>query len=204
MYINWARRELHLKIVYYGPAMSGKTTNLCQIYDHVDPSRRSDLISLKTAEDRTMYFDFMQLDLGRLAGLTPRLQFYTVPGQARYEISRKLVLRAADGVVFVGDSQVERLQDNFDSWVNMRQHLASHDLLRPEFPIVLQWNKRDLASSISPNLFARVVNLNGRTPILESIAIDSKGVLETLQTIIRAVVQQVQTEMNPLRSEVKI
>ncbi len=103
MHINWQQKELHLKVVYYGPALSGKTTNLEQIYARVDPSHRSEMVSLKTHEDRTLYFDYLQLELGKISGLTPKILLYTVPGQAYYEASRKLVLRGADGVVFVAD-----------------------------------------------------------------------------------------------------
>src|SRR5512135_1756022 len=104
MFINWQLRELNLKMVYYGPALSGKTTNLEQIHARVDPKRRSELVSLKTHEDRTLYFDFLQLELGKISGFTPKIHLYTVPGQTYYEASRKLVLRGADGVVFVVDS----------------------------------------------------------------------------------------------------
>lgn len=116
MFINWQLRQINLKIVYYGPALSGKTTNLEQIHTRIDPTRRSDLVSLKTYEDRTLYFDFLQLELGKINGLTPKIQLYTVPGQAFYEASRRLVLRGADGVVFVADSGSNRINDNVDSW----------------------------------------------------------------------------------------
>src|SRR5512141_1581578 len=123
MFINWSRRELNLKIVYYGPALSGKTTNLEQIYKRMDPKRRSEMVSLKTSEDRTLFFDFLQLELGKVAGLTPKIQLYTVPGQVYYEATRKLVLNGVDGVVFVADSQPGRLKDNLESWRGLHEHL---------------------------------------------------------------------------------
>ena len=109
MFINWQRRELNLKIVYYGPALSGKTTNLEQIHARTNPERRGELISLKTNEDRTLYFDFLQLELGKIGSLTPKIHLYTVPGQTYYEATRKVVLRGADGIVFVADSSAQRL-----------------------------------------------------------------------------------------------
>src|SRR5512135_2889742 len=115
MFINWSSREFNLKVVYYGPAMSGKTTNLEQIYKRMDPRRRSDLVSLKTSEDRTLFFDFLQLELGKIAGLTPKIQLYTVPGQVYYEASRRIVLRGVDGLVFVADSAINRLNENLES-----------------------------------------------------------------------------------------
>ena len=123
MFINWQLRQINIKIVYYGPALSGKTTNLEQIHMKIDPSRRGDLVSLKTYEDRTLYFDFLQLELGKINGLTPKIQLYTVPGQAFYEASRRLVLRGADGVVFVADSQEERIDANIESLENLRINL---------------------------------------------------------------------------------
>src|SRR5512135_2661399 len=128
MFINWSSREFNLKVVYYGPAMSGKTTNLEQIYQRMDPRRRSDLVSLKTSEDRTLFFDFLQLELGKIAGLTPKIQLYTVPGQVYYEATRKLVLNGADGVVFVADSQPNRLKDNVESWASLKAHLQAYNL----------------------------------------------------------------------------
>lgn len=116
MFINWQQRELNLKIVYYGPALSGKTTSLEQIHARITPARRSQLVSLKTHEDRTLFFDFLQLELGKIEGLTPKIHLYTVPGQTYYEASRKLVLRGADGVVFVVDSSENRLADSLISW----------------------------------------------------------------------------------------
>lgn len=193
MFVNWQLRELNLKVVYYGPALSGKTTNLEQIHQKVDPRRRGKLVSLKTAEDRTLYFDFLQLELGKISGLSPKIHLYTVPGQAYYEASRKLVLRGADGVVFVADSAADRTDDNIESWKSMQAHLAALNL-PPNIPTIVQFNKRDVPDALPIPYLRRVLRLNGQ-PCFESVALDGKGVFETLKAIINGVVAQVQREM---------
>ncbi len=195
MYINWARRELNLKIVYYGPALSGKTTNLVQIHARVLPEARSELISLATAQDRTLFFDFLELKPRKILGLTPRIQLYTVPGQPRYEASRRLVLRGADGVVFVADSELNRLRDNVLSWCNMRHQLAQQGIAWAGFPLVVQLNKRDLPSAIALDHFVRAMRMDGRFPLLEARAIEGAGVLDTLRAIVGRVVTRVQREL---------
>src|SRR3989337_639127 len=148
MLINWKLKELNLKIVYYGPAFSGKTTNLIHIHSRVDPQKRSDLISLKTQEDRTLYFAFLQLEMGKVNGLTPKIHLYTVPGQASYESSRRLVLHGADGVVFVADLSAESLAANIKAWRNMHNHLVSFGIVPTRFPMVVQFNKKDLPKAM--------------------------------------------------------
>ncbi len=194
MRINWQMRVLNLKIVYYGPALSGKTTNLEQIHKSVDPQRRSDLVSLKTNEDRTLYFDFLQLELGKISGLTPQIQLYTVPGQAYYEASRRIVLRGADGVVFVVDSDRKRMRANLIAWQNMLKHLESFNLLTPHFPIVVQFNKRDLPAAVPAPLISKLLRLNGH-PCYEAVAVNGNGVLPTLKAITRSVVTSVKREL---------
>jgi len=189
MFINWQQRELNLKVVYYGPALSGKTTNLEQIHARVDPNRRSDLVSLKTAEDRTLYFDFMQLELGKLNGLTPKIHLYTVPGQTYYEVSRKLVLRGVDGLVFVADSGTDRMNDNLELWQNMKQHLLDLNISSTDLPIVVQLNKRDLPNAVSVSDLKTLLQVNGY-PTIESIAMQGIGVFDTLKTITNGVVKQ--------------
>lgn len=196
MYINYSRREITVKVVYYGPALGGKTTNLIQIHDHVSGDQRSELISLKTAEDRTLFFDFLELQLGKIGGLAPRVQLYTVPGQARYEASRKLVLRGADGVVFVADSQPERQKDNLESWVSMAQHLASYGIDQQGFPVVVQLNKRDLPGAVSVDLFRRTLSLSPDTPFFEAVALDGRGARETLRAIVERVVVRLRREIS--------
>ncbi len=192
MFINWQLRELNLKVVYYGPALSGKTTNLEQIHARINPQRRGELISLKTAEDRTLYFDFLQLELGKISGLTPKIHLYTVPGQSYYEASRKLVLRGADGVVFVADSAANRTADNLESWKNMKAHLASLNL-SSDIPLVVQLNKRDLPNAMPAPLLRNILHING-LPTFESVAVRGQGVFDTLKAIINGVVKNVQRE----------
>ncbi len=194
MRINWQLRVLNLKIVYYGPALSGKTTNLEQIHKSVDPRRRSDLVSLKTHEDRTLYFDFLQLELGKISGLTPQIQLYTVPGQAYYEASRRIVLRGADGVVFVVDSQRNRMRANVRAWHNMLEHLKSFGLLTPHFPIVVQFNKQDLPAALPTSIISNMLRLNGH-PTYKAVAVNGEGVLPTLKAITRSVVTSVKREL---------
>ncbi len=194
MFINWQLREMNLKIVYYGPALSGKTTNLEQIHVRVDPKRRGELISLKTQEDRTLYFDFLQLELGKIGGLSPKIHLYTVPGQAYYEASRKLVLRGADGVVFVADSAASRAKDNLESWQSMKMHMTALDMPFNEIPMVVQFNKRDLPMVMPTTVLQNMLNLNGISTF-EAIACEGRGVFETLKAIINSVVSKVQQEV---------
>ncbi len=194
MFINWHLREINLKIVYYGPALSGKTTNLEQIHARVDPSRRSELVSLKTYEDRTLFFDFLQLELGKIGTLTPKIQLYTVPGQSYYEASRKLVLRGADGVVFVADSGADRLDDNLYAWQNMYSHLASFEIPLTKVPIIVQFNKQDLVNALPPDVLKSFLKIHA-IPFLPAIANKGNGVFETLKAITRSVMEQVQQEV---------
>ncbi len=186
MYIDLTNKELTLKIVYCGPALSGKTTNLIQIHRSVSPRHRSDLISLQTANDRTMYFDFVQIEVGKVSGLAPKFQIYTVPGQSRYEVSRKIILRGVDGVVFVADSQPHRLEDNCRAWSDLLEHLKSYGKNIATFPIILQWNKCDLPTSSPVAHFKGAIHVNGQYPLIESAVLDGRGVFETLQSIMRA------------------
>jgi signal recognition particle receptor subunit beta len=193
MQINWQLRELNLKIVYYGPALSGKTTNLEQIHARVDPQHRSDLISLKTREDRTLFFDFLELELGRINNLTPKIHLYTVPGQSYYEASRKLVLRGADGVVFVADSSPEFMHANKVAWNDMNLHLNSHGISLEHLPVVLQCNKQDLVCAVDPDTMKNLLNLYN-IPTVSAVALRGAGVLETLKLITRGVLAHLQTQ----------
>jgi signal recognition particle receptor subunit beta len=194
MLINWKLRELNLKVVYYGPAFSGKTSNLIYIHSRVDPERRSNLVSLKTQEDRTLYFDFLQLELGKINGLTPKIHLYTVPGQAIYESSRRLVLRGADGVVFVADSSEQRRFDNLDSWKRMHEHLMSFGIYTPRFPTVVQFNKQDSPDALSAEEMSTELGVNG-LPKFASIAPEGTGVFETLKSIVGSVMSNLQREL---------
>lgn len=194
MNINWQLRVLNLKVVYYGPAMSGKTTNLEQIHARTDPKRRSELVSLKTHEDRTLFFDFMQLELGKIGTLTPVIQLYTVPGQTYYEASRKLVLRGADGVVFVVDSAADKLGANIVSWRSLHDHLAMLEIKISRLPIVVQLNKQDLPNALSPATLKNLLRLDGLTAF-PAVAMRGEGVLDTLKTVTRGMITQIQKEM---------
>ncbi|RLC88302.1 MAG: gliding-motility protein MglA [Chloroflexi bacterium] len=196
MFINWKRRELNLKIVYYGPAMSGKTTNLQIIHSRINPQIRGDLVSLKTRGDRTIFFDFLQLELGQVKGLKPKFNLYTVPGQIIYAASRKLVLQGADGVVFVVDSQTSRLVDNVYSFRTMRKHLAELGLDPRRVPCVIQFNKRDLPDIAPVPALQRYFCAHGNDmPTFESIAIQGIGVFETLKAAIKLVMAQTQQQL---------
>lgn len=194
MLINWKQRELNLKIVYYGPAFSGKTTNLIHTHSKVSPQKRSELVSLKTQEDRTLYFDFLQIELGKINGLTPKIHLYTVPGQALYESSRRLVLRGANGVVFVADSAEDRLDATKDSWENMQNHLASFGILPARFPTIVQFNKRDLPNALPSKQLTDELGVNG-FPTINATAVQGDGVLETLKAIIQDVMKSIQREL---------
>src|SRR6195256_3794508 len=147
-FINYASREINCKIVYYGPGLCGKTTNLQYIYDSTAPQAKGKLISLATETDRTLFFDFMPLELGTVRGFKTRFHLYTVPGQVFYEASRKLILKGGDGVVFVADSQEERMDANFETMENLQEHLKEHNLNFDTIPYVLQLNKRDLPNAL--------------------------------------------------------
>jgi signal recognition particle receptor subunit beta len=189
MFINWKMREVNLKIVYYGPALSGKTTNLEYIHARTNPHLRGDLISLKTRGDRTIYFDFMQLELGQIKGLKPRFNLYTVPGQPCYVASRRLVLQGADGVVYVADSQLNRLKANIDTMRSLDENLRALGLNPLDFPLVLQYNKRDLPS-IAPVALLRMQLARDGVPQFQSVATEGVGVVETLKAAINLAISR--------------
>ncbi len=188
--INRASREISCKIVYYGPGLGGKTTNLRQIYQKVDPQAKSQLISLATELDRTLFFDFMPLDLGTIQGYRTKFHLYTVPGQVFYNASRKLVLRGVDGIVFVADSQRERFQDTLASFQNMKENLAEMSLSLDSVPVVLQYNKRDLPNIVSLDELRIQLNPGG-LPEFEAVASQGIGVFETLNAVAKRVLGNV-------------
>jgi signal recognition particle receptor subunit beta len=194
MFINRRRGEINLKIVYYGPALSGKTTNLQQVYARTRPDLRGELVSLKTREDRTVFFDYLLLELGQIAGLKPKFNLYTVPGQTYYAASRKLVLQGVDGLVFVVDSQPHRLKDSMEALVDLYRYLRELGLDPQRVPLVAQFNKRDLPRALPVPLLAKVLQLNGSTPYFEAVAATGAGVFDTLKAIINQVVGQIQTK----------
>lgn len=190
VFINRKLGELNLKVVYYGPSLSGKTTNLEYIHANIDPKLRSELVSLKTHEDRTLFFDFLQLELGRIRGLKPKFNLYTVPGQVIYTASRRLVLEGADGVVFVADSQADRLRDNSDVMGSLAAHLSKMGHRLTDYPIVLQCNKQDLPDALPPEDLRRRLQQDDM-PCLGSVATEGVGVFESLKMIINLVVGRI-------------
>lgn len=190
-YISYNRREITFKIVYYGPGMSGKTTNLLHIHRSLRPDMRGELLTLNTEEERTLFFDFLPLELGNVEGYTVRFHMYTVPGQVYYEASRRLVLDGADGVVFVADSQTERMAENIESFHLMQENMRSYGLDPTTFPTVLQYNKRDCAHPLEIGTLEGALDLNG-IPVFESVAVKGAGVMETIRRITQMVVQRFQ------------
>ncbi len=189
MLINWSRREISLKLVYYGPALSGKTTNLEQIHRQLDPSHRSERSSLVSSEDRTLFFDFMQLELDMIGGLRPKFSLYTVPGQVMYAVTRKIVLQGADGIVFVVDSAPDRLKANAESWRQLHEHLHELHMNPVTFPIVVQFNKRDLPDALPLPTLTAALRINGH-PSQEASAMRDVGVRETLRTVAGTMLKQ--------------
>ena len=196
MFINWKLREINLKIVYYGPSLSGKTSSLQYIHSRTRPDRRGELISLKTREDRTLYFDYMQFEMGEISGLKPRFNIYTVPGQVYYRGTRKLVLKGVDGIVFVADSQIKRLHDNVEAVQDLYEDLEELGFDPQEIPLILQCNKRDLQNIMPVHSIKVSMGLNG-VSTFESVAIDGSGVLDSLKTIINEVVAKARGEIYP-------
>jgi mutual gliding-motility protein MglA len=183
---NYATRELTAKVVYYGPGLCGKTTNLDYIHKTLPEKSRGKMLSLATQTDRTLFFDFLPLDLGSIKGMKTRVQLYTVPGQVFYDATRKLVLKGADGVVFVADSQKEMMQSNIDSWENLRVNLAENNLDIEVIPLVIQYNKRDLPNVLPVKDLNRKLNIL-KVPYFEAIALTGMGVQETFKGIAKIV-----------------
>lgn len=194
MFINWALQEINLKIVYYGPGMSGKTTNLEYIHSKMDPSLAGELVSLKTKEDRTIFFDFLQLEVGRIKGKKPKFNLYTVPGQVYYASSRKVILNGVDGIVFVADSQKHRMDGNIETLLDLENNLREDGHSLDTFPWVIQYNKRDLPDiETVENLQKRLNYFN--VPYYEAVGIKGNGVFDTLKAIINKVVSNVQKQL---------
>src|SRR5690349_11832053 len=188
-FINYAAREINCKIVYYGPGLCGKTTNLQWIYDKTNPQAKGKLISLATETDRTLFFDFLPLDLGEIRGFKTRFHLYTVPGQVFYDASRKLILRGVDGVCFVADSQEARMDANLESLENLRLNLEEQGFNLDELPYVIQYNKRDMPEVLSLEELDRGLNPTN-VPAFEAVAIKGPGVFETLKGLARQVIQK--------------
>ena len=180
---NYASKEITIKIVYYGPGLSGKTTNLQYLHSVLDPNTKGKLLSLATEADRTLFFDFLPIELGKIRDFSIRFQLYTVPGQVRYNATRKLVLKGADAVVFVADSQYEMREQNIQSLKNMWENLTANNITPKDIPLIFQYNKRDLSNILSVDEMNKDLNENGKYEYEESIAIDGVGVEKTFHHI---------------------
>jgi mutual gliding-motility protein MglA len=188
-FINYAVREINCKIVYYGPGLGGKTTNLQHIYDRTDAPSKGRLVSLATDTDRTLFFDFLPLDLGDIRGFKVRFHLYTVPGQVFYDASRKLILRGVDGVIFVADSQESRMEANAESIRNLDKNLKEHGYDIAKIPYVLQFNKRDLPTALAVDEMYRQLNIKGE-PTFEAVATTGRGVFDTRKASARQVLTE--------------
>jgi signal recognition particle receptor subunit beta len=188
--INYASREINCKVVYYGTGLGGKTTNLEHIYSRVNPETRGKMISLATETDRTLFFDFLPIDLGSIKGFKTRFHLYTVPGQVFYDASRKLILKGVDGVCFVADSQVERMEANVESLDNLRLNLQEQGYDLDKIPYCVQYNKRDLPNVAPMSELTTLLNPT-QVPEFEAVAVKGEGVFETL----KALAKQVLTEL---------
>ena len=187
--INIATHEIHCKIVYYGIGYCGKTTNLQYIFKSINPQARGDMLSIATETERTLFFDFLPLDLGAVHGFRTRFHLYTVPGQILYERTRMAVLNGADGIIFVVDSQAEKFEENVQSLAELEMNMRRMGKDLGNFPFVMQWNKRDMPSALPVNVLDRYLNRR-RVPTFESVAFEGKGVFATLRAISKNVMAQ--------------
>jgi len=188
-FINYSSREINCKIVYYGPGLCGKTTNLQYVYAKTNPDAKGKMISLATETERTLFFDFLPLSLGEIRGFKTRFHLYTVPGQVFYDASRKLILKGVDGVVFVADSQVERTEANVESVENLRTNLAEQGYDLDKIPYVIQYNKRDLPNAAPLEELRGLLNPRG-VPDFEAVAPKGDGVYDTLKAIARLILTE--------------
>jgi len=188
-FINYLSREINCKIVYYGPGLCGKTTNLQYIYNKTNPEAKGKMISLATETERTLFFDFLPLALGEIRGFKTRFHLYTVPGQVFYDASRKLILKGVDGVVFVADSQIARMEANLESMENLRTNLAEQGYSLDKLPYVVQYNKRDMPSVAPVEELRQMLNPHN-VPDYEGVASTGIGVFETLKSVAKLVLTE--------------
>ncbi len=184
--IDFHKKEINFKVVYYGPGLSGKTTNIQYIHEQIKPKFKGKLVSLATQTDRTLFFDFLPLSLGDIRGFKTRFHLYTVPGQVFYDASRKLILKGVDGVVFVADSQMERMEANTESFDNLRSNLQEQGYDLDALPLILQWNKRDLPNVVPVDEMEKALNPRS-LPSFEAVAPEGIGIFETLKAIAKLV-----------------
>jgi mutual gliding-motility protein MglA len=190
-FINYASREINCKIVYYGPGLCGKTTNIQWIHEQANPEKRGKLVSLATETDRTLFFDFLPLDMGTVKGFKVRFHLYTVPGQVFYDASRKLILRGCDGVIFVADSQRPRMEANIESIANLATNLKDNGYDIRTIPYVLQLNKRDMPTAVPLEEMEDLLRFRGE-PMIEAVASKGQGVIEALKACARQILMELQ------------
>lgn len=181
-FVNYHTKEVNCKIVYYGPGLGGKTTNIQHVYKRTAGNNKGKMVTLNTENERTLFFDFLPLDLAEIRGFKTRMHLYTVPGQVIYEASRKLILRGVDGVVFVADSQVDKMEANLESFEGLKKNLLEQGYDIEKIPVVMQWNKRDLPNTASVQELEKKLN-NYDFPSFEASALNGEGVFETLKSI---------------------
>jgi len=188
--VNYAKKEILCKVVYYGAGRSGKTTNLQYIFSKIPPEKRGDMTSLATETDRTLFFDFLPFDVGKVGNFYAKFQLFTVPGQVYYDATRKLVLQGADGVVFVVDSQADRMEDNSEAFENLVHNLKENGFSIETMPLIIQFNKRDLPNASDIETLKNILEINGKRKCFEAVATKGPGVLETLKEIMFDVMKQ--------------
>ncbi len=194
-FVNYHTKEINCKIVYYGPGLGGKTTNIQHVYQKTSSDNKGRMVTLNTENERTLFFDFLPLDLGEIRGFKTRFHLYTVPGQVFYESSRKLILRGVDGIVFVADSQVEKLEANLESFESLKSNLVEQGYDIENLPLVMQWNKRDLPNITPTQELSKKLNkLN--FPEFEASAVNGDGVFETLKMISKLVLMNIKGGLN--------
>ena len=195
-FFNYTTKEITMKVVYYGPGLSGKTTNLQYLHHTINSGTKGKLVSLPTESDRTLFFDLLPINLGKIRDFSLRFQLYTVPGQVRYNATRKLLLKGADAVIFVADSQREMKEQNIESFKNMRENLIANNINPDEIPIILQYNKRDLPDILPIEELNKDLNENGKYKYIEAIAIDGTGIEDTFQDITKTSVDDIKHKID--------
>ncbi len=189
-FINYAAKEINCKVIYFGPGLSGKTTNVQYIYEQTQKESRSKLVTLSTENERTLFFDFLPLSVGEIRGYKTRFHLYSIPGQTFYEVSRQFILKGVDGIVFVADSQAERMEANLESWEGLEKSLDRQGYDLSKIPLVFQYNKRDLPGAIPLRELEETFN-SLRRPYFEAVASRGDGVMETLQAISQSIIQEI-------------
>ena len=188
-FINYSTKEINCKVIYFGPGLSGKTTNVQYIYEHTQQDQKGKLVTLSTENERTLFFDFLPLSVGEVRGYKTRFHLYTIPGQTFYETSRQFILKGVDGIVFVADSQAERMEANIESFDALEKSLERQGYELGKLPLVLQYNKRDMPGTVSIREMEATFNAVHR-PFFEAVANRGQGVMETLQSISQLIIRE--------------